>query len=501
MLLFIIGLIYLFIIVIYIPSNHTRKHDSNNREAIKSHSQVPQRVSNDNQATITKDDPAIKRENELFIKEFPQKFTEDSIDLLKKTNSFKLICTEKSDIYHSFVYSIFSIDNCIGLVCGIKGEIYSNFNGKCYPAIQFKRVNYVISSKTCNLISCKFLKTDYHPNYGSAPQLKAEVPGTVIYRQSLFGHGVSNSVEYARLDGINNYYSNFPVFKDEDDAINHFQSLYKRIEERYPFEPDEFKYDYSPVHGGYGIDKYIDFDQGSTVHIPTSHLGRPVIAIKESAFEKNSIVDLYVGKNIQTVYSYAFSWLKKGSFIHFPDNHVIEVMPNAFSGCKSSLIANNFGKAFKPHEKGFYRSFIGIGSLIIEEQSYLQDEMFRECSGLKNVTICTPIKEIGNRTFYDSSIENIILPDTLKRIGEEAFFGCKRLETITIPASVIQIGKNCFVKKTFKDINLRKDGGYDLRYKEHWMTCYEKMDILIECEQGSYAHRYAIENEIEYVLK
>lgn len=44
----------------------------------------------------------------------------------------------------------------------------------------------------------------------------------------------------------------------------------------------------------------------------------------------------------------------------------------------------------------------------------------------------------------NSNIDRVILPDTVKKIGDGAFIGCENLASITIPKSVSSIGKKAF---------------------------------------------------------
>lgn len=54
------------------------------------------------------------------------------------------------------------------------------------------------------------------------------------------------------------------------------------------------------------------------------------------------------------------------------------------------------------------------------------------------------VTEIGNRTFTDTAVTRVDLPDTAKKIGSYAFYNCKTLETINIPDSVEKIGNYAF---------------------------------------------------------
>lgn len=61
-------------------------------------------------------------------------------------------------------------------------------------------------------------------------------------------------------------------------------------------------------------------------------------------------------------------------------------------------------------------------------------------------------ESIIDYTFDDCNIENIILPNTLKTIGEYAFYYCKNLKKLTIPNSVSEISNYAFVSKTLTEV-------------------------------------------------
>ena len=54
------------------------------------------------------------------------------------------------------------------------------------------------------------------------------------------------------------------------------------------------------------------------------------------------------------------------------------------------------------------------------------------------------LKKIDIEMFYGSNIESIIIPNSVKSIGDAAFNQCERLESIVIPNSVKSIGDGAF---------------------------------------------------------
>lgn len=83
------------------------------------------------------------------------------------------------------------------------------------------------------------------------------------------------------------------------------------------------------------------------------------------------------------------------------------------------------------------------------------------------------ITSIANSCFKgNSTIASVKIADGVTSIGSLAFMNCIALNKVTIPASVISIGSQAFYGFTG----------------------------TIYCEKDSYAHKYAVENNIDYIL-
>ena len=62
-------------------------------------------------------------------------------------------------------------------------------------------------------------------------------------------------------------------------------------------------------------------------------------------------------------------------------------------------------------------------------------------SGVSSVKLNDGLTQIGASAFRNTSISEVVIPNTVKEIAAEAFYGCCHLRDIYIPASVKQLGK------------------------------------------------------------
>ena len=63
---------------------------------------------------------------------------------------------------------------------------------------------------------------------------------------------------------------------------------------------------------------------------------------------------------------------------------------------------------------------------------------------IKSAVIYSGIEEIEGAFRYCYNLKNVVIPNTVKRIGDDAFINCKNLETLVLPDSVEEIGNYAF---------------------------------------------------------
>lgn len=86
----------------------------------------------------------------------------------------------------------------------------------------------------------------------------------------------------------------------------------------------------------------------------------------------------------------------------------------------------------------------------------LPDALFEECSQINTIVLPNGMHNIGKHAFAESSVEKVIIPNTVNVIGAFAFSGCDNLKELTIPVSCDNLGRYMFEDTPIKKLRLPK---------------------------------------------
>ena len=137
----------------------------------------------------------------------------------------------------------------------------------------------------------------------------------------------------------------------------------------------------------------------------------------------------YINLNgVQTIGDYAFYNCYKLSNLDL--STVLSIGYSAFYNCYSL-------------ESIDLSSAISIGTRT-SSSYYSSGGSFYNCSSLKSVTFGQNIQSISSRSFSNTAVESIILPEGLTSVASEVFENCTNLTSVEIPASVTSIGSEAF---------------------------------------------------------
>lgn len=222
------------------------------------------------------------------------------------------------------------------------------------------------------------------------------------------------------------------------------------------------KLTFAPTEGGVCLTDYRPGLGGfhQTVTVPDSHGGQPVVAIGDSAFRNNQLLEtVHLPKTVTAIGSHAFQNCKKLANIQLPEGlttlngesfkncyalekitvptGVTEIRGNTFEHCLKLRDVELHDGIVDIHAYAFYGckalEFIVLPEHITEIHAYT----FEGCSALTEIHIPFGVTRIAAHAFYGcSSLNYVFVPDSVTEIGSSAFRLCTALETIELPAGV-----------------------------------------------------------------
>ena len=173
--------------------------------------------------------------------------------------------------------------------------------------------------------------------------------------------------------------------------------------------------------------------------------------------------EIAIPDSISAIGEFAFCACTNLTEISLPDS-IVEIGINPFAGCrklKKLLVSTNHPLLE-----------VKNGSLLGKQDNRL---ISFPCSvRVEEYSVPEGTETIGDYAFSECRIERIILPDTVTTIGDSVFCDVYGLTSVTVPASVVNIGSDAF---------------YSL---------FSDNSLAVIVEAGSCAEAYCKENEIKY---
>ena len=130
--------------------------------------------------------------------------------------------------------------------------------------------------------------------------------------------------------------------------------------------------------------------------------------------------------------------------------HLKTIGSSAFEGCERlSSVAFPVGGELTQIGGSAFKNCTTLWNLegfgLLADLKTIGSSAFYGCKDLPSVVLPASVTQLYSSAFAGClNLRSIVLDDSLDKIGENAFSGCKQLQRLTMPASVTQIGWHAF---------------------------------------------------------
>ena len=186
-------------------------------------------------------------------------------------------------------------------------------------------------------------------------------------------------------------------------------------------------------------------------------LGEGITGIEQYAFYDCELLEeISIPGTVTTVGNSAFYRCKNLKNIEIPEG-VTKIDGSAFIFC-SSLEQIKLPQSLVSIGSGAFDNCTSLISVELPDNAIISSDTFKECKNLSDIVISDTNNNyiVKNGILYNKNMTRILcypagikdteffVPDTVKTIGDFAFYGTKALESINIPDSVTNIGTDAF---------------------------------------------------------
>jgi hypothetical protein len=159
-------------------------------------------------------------------------------------------------------------------------------------------------------------------------------------------------------------------------------------------------------------------------------------------------------------------------------SNLLSIKGSAFSNC-TKLTSLNLPNSITTIDGYAFQNCLLLSSINIPPLiDKINQAVFYGCKALKTITIPSNIINIMEYAFYNSGLENITLPSSVKYLGNYAFGYCLSLNSVTIQNNDMVFGKNIFSGATLANFIL---GDFTYSFADNKVTikAYTGTDEII----------------------
>ena len=174
----------------------------------------------------------------------------------------------------------------------------------------------------------------------------------------------------------------------------------------------------------------------SDIVIPADLNGLPVRAIGERAFQYANISSITIPDSIISIGDMAFYSSRGLTSVYITD---------IAAWCAIDFGGSSLSNPLEVAQNLYVNGELVTDLIIPDSVTSIGDQAFAGCTSLTSIVIPDSVTSIGDEAFRGcTGLTSITIPDGVTSIGNYAFYGCGSLTSITIPDGVTSIGDSAF---------------------------------------------------------
>lgn len=204
---------------------------------------------------------------------------------------------------------------------------------------------------------------------------------------------------------------------------------------------------YKDAESGYALYRYKGSSTEKTFTVPDTYSEKPVTELMAFCISNSEYLEvLNIGKNIEKIDPWALTNCPVLKAINVSEDNKYFTSINGvlYSKDMTRLIAYPNGKTALTTDKD--GKVTGGGTIKLPETvKVIGENAFYMCSNLYSIEFNEGLEKVENKAFLKcTNLLSLEFPDTLSEIGVDSFSYCDSLTHLEIPASVKSIGDYAF---------------------------------------------------------
>lgn len=237
---------------------------------------------------------------------------------------------------------------------------------------------------------------------------------------------------------------------------------------------DQTSVQFKEAENGYALYRYKGASTQLEFDVPETHEGKPVTELMAFSLANSEYLEtIRIGKNIEKIDAWALTNCPKLKEIQVDagNAHFQAVDGVLYNKDKTVLLAYPNGKTPLTTDKDGKVTGGGVFSLPASVKE-IGNNAFYLCENLYSITLNHGLEKVGDKAFLKCiNLSALDLPDTLREIGTDAFSYCNALTALEIPASVRKIGDYAFFStaSSLEKVVVRQASAEALELGKDWL--------------------------------